>query len=88
MRTGVGRSALGFAVSSTVIIVLGLVSGWRAAEWLSLVAGLWVGLLLAWGAFQIFGWGRWASRPTYQWGSSMWCLCWWCCSSQAAWGSA
>ena len=65
MKTTVGRAALGFAVSTAVIIMLGLVSGWRAAEWLSLVAGLWVGLFLACGAFRIFGWGRGAARPIY-----------------------
>lgn len=43
-----GRSAISLAVSS-VAIIIGLVSGWGAAEWLSLLAGLWVGLFLAWG---------------------------------------
>jgi hypothetical protein len=62
---GVRRSALGLAASSAVIIVLGLVSGWRAAEWLSLVAGLWVGLFLAWVAFRHFGWGSEAARSIY-----------------------
>ena len=40
------RSALSFAVSSVVIVILGLATGWRAAEWLALVVGLWVGLFL------------------------------------------
>jgi hypothetical protein len=65
MRTSVRRSALGFAASSAAIIVLGLVSGWRAAEWVSLVAGLWVGLFLAWVAFRYFGWGRGPARAIY-----------------------
>jgi hypothetical protein len=65
MRTSVVRSVFSLAVSSATIIILGLVSGWRAAEWLSLVAGLWAGLFLAWGAFRLFGWGRWAARSIY-----------------------
>jgi hypothetical protein len=68
MRTGMGRSAFSLAASSIVIIILGLVTGWRAIEWLSLLVGLWVGLLLAWGAFRFFGWGRWGARSIYLWG--------------------
>jgi hypothetical protein len=68
MRTGMGRSAFSLAASSIVIIILGLVTGWRAIEWLSLLVGLWVGLLLAWGAFRFFGWGSWAARSIYLWG--------------------
>jgi hypothetical protein len=68
MSTSMGRSALGLAVSSAVIFVLGLTSGWEAAEWVSFLAGLWVGFFLAWGAFWLFGWGRWAARAIYLWG--------------------
>jgi hypothetical protein len=68
MRTGMGRSAFSLAASSIVIIILGLVTGWRAIEWLSLLVGLWVGLLLAWGAFRSFGWRSWAARSIYLWG--------------------
>jgi hypothetical protein len=68
MRTGMGRSAFSLAASSIVIIILGLVTGWRAIEWLSLLVGLWVGLLLAWGAFRFFDWGSWAARSIYLWG--------------------
>ena len=68
MRTSVGRSALSSAVSSIVIIILGLLSGWRVAEWLALVVGLWVGLFLAWGAFRLFGWGRAAANLSVLWG--------------------
>jgi hypothetical protein len=68
IRTSVGWSALSSAVSSVVIIILGLVSGWEAAEWLALVAGLWVGLFLAWVAFRFFGWRRVAANLSVLWG--------------------
>ncbi len=63
-----GRSALNLAVSSITVIVIGLVTGWGVAEWLSLVAGLWVGLFLMWGALRLFDWGRSAARSIYLWG--------------------
>jgi hypothetical protein len=55
MSTGVRRLALSLAKGSVFIIVFALATGWAASEGLSLVAGLWVGFVLAWGAFRFFG---------------------------------
>lgn len=68
MSSGVSRSALSLAMSSFVIIILALATGWAASEGLSLVVGLWVGFVLAWGAFRFFGWGRAAAKYVYLWG--------------------
>ena len=68
MRSGVSRTALGLAKVSFVIIILALATGWAATEGLSLVVGLWVGFVLAWGAFRFFGWDRAAVRNVYLWG--------------------
>jgi hypothetical protein len=68
VRINVRRSALSLAVSSAGIIILGLVSNWEPAAWVSLVVGLWVGLFLGWGAFWLFGWGGWAARAIHLWG--------------------
>ncbi len=55
-------------MSSITVIVIGLVTGWGVAEWLSLVAGLWVCLFFVWGTLRLFGWGRSAARSIYLWG--------------------
>ena len=68
MSTGVSRLALGLAKSSFFIIVFALATGWAVSEGLSLVVGLWVGFVLAWGAFRFFGWDRAAAKYVYLWG--------------------
>jgi hypothetical protein len=68
VSTSLGRSAASLAVSSAVIFVLGLFSGWGAAEWVSFLVGLWAGFFLAWGAFRLFGWGQGVARTIYVWG--------------------
>ena len=66
MSTGAGWSAFSLIVSSVVIVILSLASGWAASEWLFMVLGLWLGFFLAWGAFRLFGWGRSAAKSVYQ----------------------
>src|SRR5215217_8327282 len=68
MSTGVSRSAFSLAMSSFFIIVFVLATGWAAYEGLSLVVGLWVGFVLAWGAFRFFGWDRAVAKFVYLWG--------------------
>ncbi len=68
MRSGVRRLALSLAKGSFFIIVFVLATGWAASEGLSLVVGLWVGFVLAWGAFRFFGWDRAAAKYVYLWG--------------------
>ena len=68
MRSGVRRLALSLAKGSFFIIVFALATGWAVSEGLSLVVGLWVGFLLAWGAFRFFGWDRAAAKYVYLWG--------------------
>ena len=68
MRSGVRRLALSLAKGSLFIITLVLVTGWAVSEGLSLVVGLWVGFVLAWGAFRFFGWERAAPMYVYLWG--------------------
>jgi hypothetical protein len=68
MRSGVRRLALSLAKGSFFIIVFALATGWAVYEGLSLVVGLWVGFVLAWGAFRIFGWERAAPMYVYLWG--------------------
>ena len=68
MRSGVSRLTLGLAKGSLFIITLVLVTGWAVSEGLSLVVGLWVGFVLAWGAFRFFGWDRAAVKHVYLWG--------------------
>jgi hypothetical protein len=68
MSTGVSRSALNLARSSFFIIVFVLATGWAAYEGISLVVGLWVGFVLAWGAFRFFGRDRAVAKYVYLWG--------------------
>src|ERR687885_178990 len=68
MSTGVSRLALGLAKASFFIIVFALATGWAVSEGLSLVVGLWVGFVLARGAFRFFGWDRAAVKFVYLWG--------------------
>ena len=68
MRSGVHRLALSLAKGSFFIIVFALATGWAVYEGLSLVVGLWVGFVLAWGAFRFFGWDRAAAKHVYLWG--------------------
>ena len=68
MSSGVSRLALSLAKRSVFVIVFVLATGWAVSEGLSLVVGLWVGFLLAWGAFRIFGWDRAAVKFVYLWG--------------------
>ena len=68
MRSGVRRLALSLAKGSFFIIVFALATGWAVSEGLSLVVGLWVGFVLAWGAFRFFGWDRAAAKYVYLWG--------------------
>jgi len=68
MSTGVSRLALSLAKGSFFIIVFALATGWAVSEGLSLVVGLWVGFVLAWGAFRFFGWDRAAAKYVYLWG--------------------
>jgi hypothetical protein len=68
MSSGVRRLALSLAKRSVFVIVFVLATGWAVSEGLSLVVGLWVGFVLAWGAFRFFGWDRAAVRNVYLWG--------------------
>ena len=68
MKSGVRRLALSLAKGSLFIITLVLATGWAVYEGLSLVVGLWVGFVLAWGAFRFFGWERAAPMYVYLWG--------------------
>ena len=68
MKSGVPRLALSLAKGSLFIITLVLVTGWAVSEGLSLVVGLWLGFVLAWGAFRFFGWDRAAAKYVYLWG--------------------
>ena len=68
MSSGVRRLALKLAKGSVFIIVFALATGWAVSEGLSLVVGLWVGFVLAWGAFRFFGWDRAAVKFVYLWG--------------------
>jgi hypothetical protein len=68
MRSGVRRLALRLAKGSFFIIVFALATGWAVSEGLSLVVGLWVGFVLAWGAFRFFGWDRAVAKYVYLWG--------------------
>ena len=67
MSTGVNRLALSLAKGS-FFIVFALATGWAVSEGLSLVVGLWVGFVLAWGAFRFFGWDRAAAKHVCLWG--------------------
>jgi hypothetical protein len=67
MRSGVSRTALSLAKAS-FFIILALATGWAVTEGLSLVVGLWVGFVLAWGACRVFGWDRAAPKHVYLWG--------------------
>ena len=69
MRSGVSRLAFSLAKGSFFIVVFALATGWAVSEGLSLVVGLWVGFVLAWGAFRFFGWDRAAVKFVYLWGS-------------------
>ena len=68
MSSGVSRLAFSLARASFFIIVFALATGWAVSEGLSLVVGLWVGFVLAWGAFRFFGWDRAAAKYVYLWG--------------------
>src|ERR671917_220856 len=68
MSSGVNRLALSLAKRSLFVIVFVLATGWAVSEGLSLVVGLWVGFVLAWGAFRFFGWDRAAVKGVYLWG--------------------
>jgi hypothetical protein len=68
MTSGVSRLAVSLAKASGFIIVFALATGWAVSEGLSLVVGLWVGFVLAWGAFRFFGWDRAAPKHVYLWG--------------------
>jgi hypothetical protein len=68
MSSGVRRLALSLAKRSVFVIVFVLATGWAVSEGLSLVVGLWVGFVLAWGAFRFFGWDRAAVKGVYLWG--------------------
>ena len=68
MSSGVSRLALSLAKRSVFVIVFVLATGWAVSEGLSLVVGLWVGFILAWGAFRFFGWDRAAVKYVYLWG--------------------
>src|ERR687897_3760793 len=68
MRSGVSRLAFSLAKGSFFIVVFALATGWAVSEGLSLVVGLWVGFVLAWGAFRFFGWDRAAVKGVYLWG--------------------
>ena len=65
MSTGVRRLAFSLAKGSFFIIDFALSTGWAVYEGLSLVVGLWVGFVLAWGAFRFFGWDRAAPKFVY-----------------------
>jgi hypothetical protein len=68
MSSGVRRLAFSLTKGSVFIIIFALATGWAVYEGLSLVVGLWVGFVLAWGAFRFFGWDRAAARYVYLWG--------------------
>src|ERR671913_1301462 len=68
MSSGVRRLAFSLAKGSFFIIIFALATGWAVSEGLSLVVGLWVGFVLAWGAFRFFGWDRAAPKFVYLWG--------------------
>ena len=68
MSSGVSRLALSLAKRSVFVIIFVLATGWAVSEGLSLVVGLWVGFVLAWGAFRFFGWDRAAPKHVYLWG--------------------
>jgi hypothetical protein len=68
MRGGVSRLAFSLAKGSVFIVVFALATGWAVSEGLSLVVGLWVGFVVAWGAFRFFGWDRAAPKFVYLWG--------------------
>src|SRR5918994_6826156 len=68
MSSGVSRLALSLAKRSVFVIVFVLATGWAVSEGLSLGVGLWVGFVLAWGAFRFFGWDRAAPMYVYLWG--------------------
>src|ERR671916_1016585 len=68
MSSGVNRLALSLAKRSVFVIVFVLATGWAVSEGLSLVVGLWVGFVLAWGATRFFGWDRAAPKYVYLWG--------------------
>src|ERR687894_552662 len=68
MSSGVRRLALSLAKRSVFVIVFVLATGWAVSEGLSLAVGLWVGYVLAWGAFGFFGWDRAGVKGVYLWG--------------------
>src|SRR5829696_5105882 len=68
MRSGVNRLALSLAKGSCFIIILVLGTGWAVSEGLSLVVGLRVGFVLAWGALRVFGRDRAVAKFVYLWG--------------------
>ena len=68
MSSGVSRLALSLAKGSVFIIIFALATGWAVSEGLSLVVGLWVGFVLAWGASRFFGWDRATVKFVYLWG--------------------
>src|ERR687894_642617 len=68
MRSGGRRVGVWPAKGSFFIVVFALATGWAVSEGLSLVVGLWVGFVLAWGAFRFFGWDRAAPKFVYLWG--------------------
>src|ERR671913_259148 len=68
MSSGVRRLAFSLAKGSVFIIIFALATGWAVSEGLSLVVGLWVGFVLAWGASRFFGWDRVAVKYVYLWG--------------------
>jgi len=68
MSTGVSRLVFSLAKGSIFIIIFVLATGWAASEEISLVVGLWVGFVLAWGAFRFVGWDRAAAKYVYLWG--------------------
>ena len=67
MRSGVSRLAFSLAKGSFFIVVFALATGWAVYEGLSLVVGLWIGFVLAWGAFRFFGWYGAAAKHVYLW---------------------
>ena len=68
MSTDVSRLVFSLAKGSFFIIIFVLATGWAASEEISLVVGLWIGFVLAWGAFRFFGWDRAAAKYVYLWG--------------------
>src|SRR5215213_5908654 len=68
MSSGVSRLAFSLAKRSFFVIIFVLATGWAVSEGLSLVVGLWVGFVLAWGAFRFFGWDRAGVKCVYLWG--------------------